>query len=105
MVESNPRLRVVELRRNYGQTAAMSAGLEYAQGDVIVTIDGALQNDPGDIPLLVAKINEGYELVHGWRKDRHDPFLSRRLPSMIAIRLIAASTRKPKHKQRSTLKA
>jgi glycosyltransferase involved in cell wall biosynthesis len=105
MVESNQRLRVVELRRNYGQTAAMSAGLEYAAGDVIVTIDGDLQNDPGDIPMLVAKIDEGYDLVHGWRRDRHDPFLSRRLPSMIANRLIAASTRFPVHDLGCTLKA
>lgn len=105
MVESNPRLRVVELRRNYGQTAAMSAGLEYAAGDVIVTIDGDLQNDPGDIPMLVAKIDEGYDLVHGWRKDRHDPFFSRRLPSMIANRLIAVSTKFPVHDLGCTLKA
>ena len=70
-------LRVVELRRNYGQTAAMSAGMEHATGEVIVTIDGDLQNDPADIPALVAKIDEGYDLVHGWRKDRKDPWLSR----------------------------
>src|SRR5262249_21443888 len=72
LVTANPQLRVVELRRNYGQTAAMSAGMEYATGEVIVTIDGDLQNDPADIPTLVAKIDEGYDLVHGWRKDRKD---------------------------------
>jgi glycosyltransferase involved in cell wall biosynthesis len=105
IVNSNPRLRVVELRRNYGQTAAMSAGMEYATGEVIVTIDGDLQNDPADIPLLVAKIDEGYDVVHGWRKDRHDPWLSRRLPSLLANRLIAAATRFPCHDLGCTLKA
>src|SRR5438270_4990073 len=63
LVDANPRLRVVELRRNYGQTPAMSAGIEYARGEVIVSIDGDLQNDPADIPALVAKIDEGYDLV------------------------------------------
>jgi glycosyltransferase involved in cell wall biosynthesis len=105
IVETNNRLRVVELRRNYGQTAAMSAGIEHAAGEVIVMIDGDLQNDPGDIPLLVAKIDEGYDLVHGWRKDRHDPWLSRRFPSLLANRLIAATTRFPCHDLGCTLKA
>jgi glycosyltransferase involved in cell wall biosynthesis len=105
LVDTNPRLRVVELRRNYGQTAAMSAGMEHARGDVIVTIDGDLQNDPADIPLLVAKIDEGYDLVHGWRKDRKDPWLSRRFPSLLANRLIAATTQFPVHDLGCTLKA
>jgi glycosyltransferase involved in cell wall biosynthesis len=105
LVESNPRLRVIELRRNYGQTAAMSAGLEHAAGEIIVTIDGDLQNDPADIPMLVAKIDEGYDVVHGWRKDRKDPWLSRKLPSLIANRLISATTRFPVHDLGCTLKA
>src|SRR3954471_1701702 len=105
LVDTNPKLRVIELRRNYGQTAAMSAGMEHARGEVIVTIDGDLQNDPADIPLLVAKIDEGYDLVHGWRKDRKDPWLSRRLPSLLANRLIAAATQFPVHDLGCTLKA
>ncbi len=83
----------------------MSAGIEYASGEVIVTIDGDLQNDPADIPALVAKIDEGYDLVHGWRKDRKDPWLSRRLPSLLANRLIAAATGFPCHDLGCTLKA
>ena len=105
MTASNPRLRVIEFRRNYGQTAAMSAGIEYASGEVIVTIDGDLQNDPKDIPMLVAKIDEGYDLVHGWRKNRQDPWLSRKLPSKIANRLISRATRFPVHDLGCTLKA
>lgn len=105
LVETNPRLRVIELRRNYGQTAAMSAGIEHAAGEVIVTIDGDLQNDPNDIPALVAKIDEGYDLVHGWRKDRQDPWLSRRFPSLLANRVIAAVTKFPCHDLGCTLKA
>jgi glycosyltransferase involved in cell wall biosynthesis len=105
LVITNPQLRVVELRRNYGQTAAMSAGIEHASGEVVVTIDGDLQNDPADIPALVAKIDEGYDLVYGWRKDRKDKWLSRRLPSMIANKLIATATRFPVHDLGCTLKA
>jgi glycosyltransferase involved in cell wall biosynthesis len=105
LVKTEPRLRVVELRRNYGQTAAMSAGIEHATGDVIVTIDGDLQNDPSDIPAMLAKIDEGYDLVHGWRKNRQDPFLSRRLPSQIANKLISKTTRFPIHDLGCTLKA
>ncbi|HVT27115.1 MAG TPA: glycosyltransferase family 2 protein [Lacipirellulaceae bacterium] len=105
LVQENQNLRLVELRRNYGQTAAMSAGIEYASGEVIVTIDGDMQNDPADIPAMVAKIDEGYDLVHGWRKDRQDPWLSRRLPSLLANRLISAATGFPCHDLGCTLKA
>jgi glycosyltransferase involved in cell wall biosynthesis len=83
----------------------MSAGLEHASGEVIVTIDGDLQNDPADIPALVVKIDEGFDLVHGWRKDRKDPWLSRKFPSLLANRLIAASTQFPVHDLGCTLKA
>ncbi|HEX5472519.1 MAG TPA: glycosyltransferase family 2 protein [Lacipirellulaceae bacterium] len=105
LTELNPNLRLVELRRNYGQTAAMSAGIEHASGEVIVTIDGDLQNDPADIPAMIAKIDEGFDLVHGWRKDRKDPWLSRRLPSLLANRLISAATGFPCHDLGCTLKA
>ncbi|MFV1965007.1 MAG: glycosyltransferase family 2 protein [Pirellulaceae bacterium] len=99
------QVRIVSFRRNYGQTAALQAGLRMAQGDIIITLDGDLQNDPADIPLLIAKIHEGYDLVHGWRKDRKDPWLSRRLPSMIANWLISKTTRFPIHDLGCTLKA
>jgi glycosyltransferase involved in cell wall biosynthesis len=86
------RVRVVKLRRNYGQAPAMAAGIEHAQGDVLVTMDADLQNDPADIGCLLAKLEEGYDLVVGWRHERQDKWLSRRLPSVIANRLIAVVT-------------
>ena len=85
-------LQAIILRRNYGQTAAMSAGFKYAQGQVIVTLDGDLQNDPADIPYLLAKLEEGYDLVSGWRKNRQDAALTRLLPSKIANWLIGKVT-------------
>ncbi len=99
------RVKVVRFRRNYGQTAAMQAGFQYASGDVIVTMDGDLQNDPSDIGMMLAKIDEGYDLVHGWRKQRQDAFLNRRLPSLIANWIIAKTTRFPIHDLGCTLKA
>jgi glycosyltransferase involved in cell wall biosynthesis len=86
------RVRVVKLRRNYGQAPAMAAGIDHAQGDVLITMDADLQNDPADIGCLLAKLGEGYDLVVGWRYERQDKWFSRRLPSMIANRLIAAIT-------------
>ena len=86
------RLRVVRLRRNFGQTAAFSAGFARARGRLIVTADGDLQNDLRDIPRMVEKLEEGYDIVCGWRKDRKDAWLSRRLPSMIANALISRAT-------------
>jgi glycosyltransferase involved in cell wall biosynthesis len=86
------RLRVIQFRRNFGQTAAFAAGFAAAHGRLIATSDGDLQNDPEDIPRLAARIDEGYDVVCGWRKRRQDPFLSRRLPSMLANRLISWST-------------
>ena len=86
------RVRIVKLRRNYGQAPAMAAGIEHAQGEVLVTMDADLQNDPADIGCLIAKLEEGYDLVVGWRYERQDKWLSRRLPSAIANRLIAAIT-------------
>ena len=85
-------LRAVLLRRNYGQTAAMAAGFHYAKGRAIVTLDGDLQNDPADIPQLLAKLDEGYDLVSGWRKNRQDAALTRLLPSKIANWLIGKTT-------------
>jgi len=84
-----PQCKVVHFRRNFGQTAAMMAGLDYSSGDVIVTIDADLQNDPEDIPRLLERLNEGYDLVSGWRKNRKDAKLTRNLPSWIANRLIS----------------
>jgi glycosyltransferase involved in cell wall biosynthesis len=105
LAEKDSRLKVIRFKRNYGQTAAMSAGFEHAKGDVIITLDADLQNDPEDIPLLLEKLEEGYHVVSGWRKDRKDPFLSRRLPSMIANWLISKITSVHLHDYGCTLKA
>ena len=101
----DPRLRVVRLRRRFGQTSALAAGFERARGEIIVTLDADLQNDPADIAQLLAKIDEGYDVVSGWRADRKDPWLSRKLPSWIANRLIARITGVPLHDFGCTLKA
>lgn len=98
-------LKGVILRRNYGQTAAMAAGFHYAQGNIIVTLDGDLQNEPGDIPLLLAKLNEGYDMVCGWRKERKDPFITRRLPSILANLIIGQITGVKLHDYGCSLKA
>jgi glycosyltransferase involved in cell wall biosynthesis len=102
---NDDHVRVVSLRRNFGQTAAMTAGFDHARGGIIITMDGDLQNDPHDIPQLVAKLNEGYDVVTGWRYDRQDPFLSRRLPSQLANRLISRVTGVGLHDYGCTLKA
>ncbi|GIV96195.1 MAG: dolichol-phosphate mannosyltransferase [Herpetosiphonaceae bacterium] len=101
----DPRLRVVRFRRNFGQTAAFSAGFHYARGSTVVTIDADLQNDPDDIPLLLAKMAEGYDVVSGWRKQRQDPWFSRRLPSFIANRVISLVTGVHLHDYGCSLKA
>lgn len=98
-------LKAILLRRNYGQTPAMAAGFHYAQGDVIVTLDGDLQNDPADIPVLLSKLEEGYDLVNGWRKNRQDAKLSRLLPSKIANWLIGEVTGVKLHDYGCSLKA
>lgn len=98
-------LTVLHFRRNFGQTAALAAGFAHARGAVIVSLDADLQNDPLDIPRLLAKLDEGYDLVNGWRADRRDPFLRRRLPSQIANALIARVTRVKLHDSGCTLKA
>jgi glycosyltransferase involved in cell wall biosynthesis len=103
--DTDDRVRIIRFRRNFGQTAAIAAGFDHARGEVIVTMDADLQNDPHDIPLLLEKINEGYDLVSGWRSDRQDKFLSRRLPSIIANRLISWATDVKLHDYGCTLKA
>lgn len=99
-----PHLRAIKFNRNYGQTAAMVAGIDYALGEIIVTMDGDLQNDPDDILSLLAKIDEGYDIVSGWRKDRKDSF-TRVLPSMIANRMISLTTGVYLHDYGCSLKA
>lgn len=105
LAAEDSRVIVVQFRKNYGQTAAMQAGFEHASGDVLVTLDGDLQNDPADIPMMLAKIDEGFDLVHGWRRHRQDTFINRKLPSMIANRIISKVTRFPIHDLGCTLKA
>jgi glycosyltransferase involved in cell wall biosynthesis len=96
---------LVELRRNYGQTAAIAAGIDHASGDVIVLIDADLQNDPADIPMMLAKMGEGFDVVSGWRMNRKDAFLTRTLPSRMANGLISIVTGVPLHDYGCTLKA
>lgn len=100
-----PQIKVVKFRRNFGQTAAMVAGLDYASGDVVITMDADRQNDPADIPAMLEKIDEGYDMVCGWRYDRQDTYLSRKLPSMLANRLISTITNVKLHDYGCTLKA
>ncbi len=102
---SDARLRVIRFRRNFGQTAAFSAGFAQARGSVIVTSDGDLQNDPNDIPMLVARLERGADIVCGWRRDRKDRFLTRRVPSMIANALISRATGVQLHDYGCSLKA
>lgn len=92
LAEAEPRLRVVKFRRNYGQTPAMAAGIDVSRGSVIVTMDGDLQNDPDDIPLFLEKIEEGFDIVVGWRFDRQDKLVSRKIPSRIANWIIGKVT-------------
>ncbi len=105
LAAEDERLKVVRLRRNFGQTAAFAAGFDHARGDIIVTMDADLQNDPRDIPKLLAKIDEGYDIVSGWRVNRQDRFLDRKLPSMIANRLISNVTDVRLHDYGCSLKA
>jgi glycosyltransferase involved in cell wall biosynthesis len=89
---AHPQLKIVFLRRNYGQSAAMTAGFDHSQGDVVVTMDGDLQNDPLDVPHLIAELDKGFDLVNGWRQKRQDPFFSKTLPSLLANKLIGTIT-------------
>jgi glycosyltransferase involved in cell wall biosynthesis len=105
MAGDDARFKVIRFRRNFGQTAAMAAGFDAACGRVVVPMDGDLQNDPGDIPSLLEKINEGYDVVSGWRKNRQDTFINRKLPSIIANGLISRMTGVHLHDYGCTLKA
>jgi glycosyltransferase involved in cell wall biosynthesis len=100
-----PHLKLIRFRRNYGQTAAMSAGFHQSGGEIVVTMDADLQNDPNDIPKLLDRMAEGYDVVSGWRKDRKDTFINRRLPSIIANSLISRITGVHLHDYGCTLKA
>ncbi len=106
LAKADPRfVRVVELRRNFGQTAAIAAGIDHAQGSIIVMLDADMQNDPIDIPMMLEKLDEGYDVVSGWRKDRKDAFVNRTLPSRIANGLISWVTGVHLHDYGCTLKA
>ena len=105
LAETDGRLRVIRLRRNFGQTAAIQAGLDHSRGEVVVLMDGDGQNDPADIPRLLDRIDDGYDVVSGWRRERHDPLLSRRVPSRIANRLISWVTGVALNDYGCTLKA
>jgi glycosyltransferase involved in cell wall biosynthesis len=100
-----PRLRLVRLARNYGQTAAMAAGIAAARGELLVTMDGDRQNDPRDIPKLLEALGDDVDVVHGWRVERKDPLIARRLPSMVANRLISSVTGTRLHDYGCTLRA
>jgi glycosyltransferase involved in cell wall biosynthesis len=103
--EQNNNYKIIKFRKNFGQTPAMSAGFDYANGEIIITLDADLQNDPQDIPLLLEKMNEGYDIVSGWRINRQDKAVSRKLPSKIANWLIAKLTGVKIHDYGCTLKA
>jgi len=103
--ESTQRIKIIELMRNYGQTAAIAAGIDNSDGEIVILLDADMQNDPADIPLLLEKLDEGYDVVSGWRKNRKDNFLLRILPSKIANGLISTVTGLKLHDYGCTLKA
>lgn len=105
LVETDGRLKVIRLRRNFGQTAALSAGFDEAQGEIIISLDGDLQHDPQDIPALLKKIDEGYDIASGWRKDRVDNAITRKIPSRIANWLMAKASGVPLRDFGTTFKA
>jgi glycosyltransferase involved in cell wall biosynthesis len=105
LAKNDKRIKVIQFRKNFGQTAAIAAGVEHAQGEIIVTMDGDGQNDPRDIPPLLKKLEEGYDVASGWRKNRKDPFLNKRFPSAVANRLISWLTKVRLHDYGCTLKA
>ncbi len=104
LAQQNTNVKVIRFTRNYGQTAALAAGIDHAQGDAVVFMDADLQNDPTDIPMMLAKLNEGYDVVSGWRKDRQDTWLTRILPSKIANWVISKVTKVHLHDYGCTLK-
>ena len=105
IARGDPRVQVVKFRKNYGQTPAMAAGIEYARGEILVTMDGDLQNDPADIEYFLAKMDEGYDIVVGWRFNRQDKLISRKIPSRVANWLIGSVTGVPIKDNGCSLKA
>lgn len=105
LAQEDPRVKIIRFRRNFGQSAGFSAGFDYAQGDIVITIDADLQNDPASIPDLLDKMSEGYDVVSGWRKDRKDNFLTRKLPSKVANWLISKTTGVNIHDRGCSLRA
>ena len=105
LLQNDSRVRIIRFRRNFGQTAALSAGFEHARGQIIIPLDADGQNDPADIPKLIEKLNEGYDIVSGWRRKRHDNVLTRKVPSLMANWLIARITGVKLHDFGCTLKA
>ena len=105
IAKQKPNAKVIKLRRNYGQTAAMQAGIENASGEIMIPLDSDLQNDPSDIPDLIAKVEEGYDVVSGWRKNRQDTFINRKLPSVIANKIISMISGVHLHDYGCSLKA
>jgi glycosyltransferase involved in cell wall biosynthesis len=103
--KKNKKYKIIRFRRNFGQTQAMRAGFEYARGDTLITMDADLQNDPADIPKIIKKMEEGYDIVSGWRKNRKDKMISRRIPSIIANKLISGLFGVRLHDYGCTLKA
>ncbi|MHC5059866.1 MAG: glycosyltransferase family 2 protein [Planctomycetota bacterium] len=103
--QKDPKVRIIRFRRNFGQTAALSAGFEHSRGQIIIPLDADGQNDPADIPNLIEKLNEGYDIVSGWRRKRHDNILTRKIPSCMANWLIAKITGVKLHDFGCTIKA
>lgn len=104
ITQIDQRVKIINFRKNFGQSAAISAGFDHCQGDIIVTLDSDLQNDPADIPDIVNKVLEGYDIVNGWRKKRKDKLISRKIPSFLANRLISFITRVKLHDYGCTLR-
>lgn len=100
----DPRVKIIHFRKNFGQSAAISAGFEFCHGEVVITMDADLQNDPAHIPQLVDKVAEGYDIVNGWRKDRHDKWLTRKVPSFFGNKLISWITGTKLHDYGCTLR-
>ncbi len=105
LAKDDPKLRVIKFRKNYGQTPAMVAGIEHARGNILITMDGDLQNDPADIPKFIEKINEGYDIVCGWRHKRQDRLITRKIPSAVANWMIGKLTGVPIKDNGCSLKA
>ena len=101
---ADPRVRIIDFRKNFGQSAAISAGFDHCRGDVVVALDADLQNDPADIPRIVDKVQEGYDIVNGWRKSRKDRLFTRRIPSFLGNKLISFITRVKLHDYGCTLR-